>query len=483
MSYAWIYCRVSKKEQAADGTSLPTQWRYCQDYCDRHQLLMGTASNYNNPGVFADPGISAWKVPIFERPGFQKLWSHVQPGDSIAVMTLDRAFRSVNDFSNTWMKFDRNEVTPIFVRENINMGTAMGKMIGHMTATFAQFRSDLMSERTREALAFKRETGQPMGCPSRPAKMTASENSVIAELCAKYRNEQDSGVLLPGRVFGYIRVSTANQKLGAQANIVNGYLDHINQQEGIAVGGTFEDHGVSAFRTSWCERPGGKKLFAAMRPGDTVVVSRIDRVFRSIVDMSKTIRFLTESGIHLVTTCGIDTRTEQGRQCVEILAVMAEWESRTNSFKVKEARKHSRKLRGKWERISEVPRYLTPVTLGNNQWSVHPNMTWLDQARTVRSIREDGNTWDKVSDIMESHLAAIQNRPMIPRYGVDRTFFLRQLKKRGQHTEEQIESLTDWFDGQKPRRDGEFIREWSPSACKAELQHIPFVEDLISETA
>jgi len=477
----WIYCRVSKKEQAADGTSLPTQWRYCLDYCNRNNLVLGTESNYRNPGVFADPGISAWRVPLFERPGFQKLWSHVRPGDSIAVMTLDRAFRSVNDFSNTWLKFDRSQINPIFVRENINMGTAMGKLIGHMTASFAQFRSDLQSERTREALAFKRQTGGSLRNNSRIGKPTAAENAIIAELSAKYRQDVNT-ISLPGRVFGYCRVSTAGQSLSAQADIVGRYLNHINEEDGIEIGGMFEDHGVSAFKTAWAERPEGKALFEAMRPGDTVVVSRIDRVFRSIVDMSRTIRFLSDSGIHLVTTCGIDTRTEQGRQAVEILAVMAEWESRTNSWKVRMARNNSRNLRGKWERVCEVPRYLTPITLPSGEWSVHPNLTWLDQAREVQSIREEGHTWDKTSDIMEQRMAMRQHRPMIPRTGVSRTSFIKHLKRSGDYAESQIDCLIDWFNNRKPRRDGQYIREWSPSACKAEIKHIPFLEDLIAET-
>lgn len=75
------------------------------------------------------------------------------------------------------------------------------------------------------------------------------------------------------------------------------------------------------------ERPGMKKLLAYVEPGDTVVVWRVDRLGRSLIDVLNTVNLLRERGVHLRSISdGIDPATSTGRMMLNMLATLAEYE-------------------------------------------------------------------------------------------------------------------------------------------------------------
>ena len=65
-----------------------------------------------------------------------------------------------------------------------------------------------------------------------------------------------------------------------------------------------------------------------MRPGDTIVVTRVDRLARSIADLSQIVRTLQEKGVALrATEQPIDTGSPEGRAFLQMLGVFAEFET------------------------------------------------------------------------------------------------------------------------------------------------------------
>ncbi|MBM7791671.1 DNA invertase Pin-like site-specific DNA recombinase [Paenarthrobacter ilicis] len=68
------------------------------------------------------------------------------------------------------------------------------------------------------------------------------------------------------------------------------------------------------------ERPGMKKLLAYVEPGDTVVVWRVDRLGRSLIDVLNTVNLLRERGVQLRSISdGIDPATTSGRLMLNML--------------------------------------------------------------------------------------------------------------------------------------------------------------------
>ena len=63
--------------------------------------------------------------------------------------------------------------------DNFDTTTAMGIMVFHMLATFAQFERDLVSERTKAGLKAARDRGKRGG---RPPKLTAKDIRIIKQI-------------------------------------------------------------------------------------------------------------------------------------------------------------------------------------------------------------------------------------------------------------------------------------------------------------
>lgn len=133
-------------------------------------------------------------------------------------------------------------------------------------------------------------------------------------------------------ILGYIRVSTEQQgredrsSLQVQTDIIEGFARMRGASKyDVQI---YEDAGVSG-ATKLAFRPAGEKLLADMQPGDTVIASKLDRMFRSANDALNMLELFKERGVHLVLfDMGIDPVTGDGtaRLLFIILAAVADME-------------------------------------------------------------------------------------------------------------------------------------------------------------
>ncbi|MFK5978654.1 MAG: recombinase family protein [Rhizobiaceae bacterium] len=115
------------------------------------------------------------------------------------------------------------------------------------------------------------------------------------------------------RIVGYARVSTTEQKLDHQLDLL----------EKIGCDQVFYDHGVSGGKA---QRPGLDKMLASLKPGDIVVVYKLDRLGRSVLNLSDLITRFGNDDIHFCSlTEGIDTTTAGGKLVFHMFAAMAEF--------------------------------------------------------------------------------------------------------------------------------------------------------------
>lgn len=129
-------------------------------------------------------------------------------------------------------------------------------------------------------------------------------------------------------IYGYARVSTTDQAEGTsledQRRRIEGAGLVLNQ----AIDNTYEDAGVSG-STPLQERPAGGQLFGQLEAGDTVVVAKLDRLFRNAQDALAKAEHWKEAGVNLVILdMGLDPVTDSGisKLMFTMLAAMAEWE-------------------------------------------------------------------------------------------------------------------------------------------------------------
>lgn len=117
-----------------------------------------------------------------------------------------------------------------------------------------------------------------------------------------------------GRKFGYARVSTKDQKLRMQKDALKAVqCDRI-----------FADHGVSGSRAS---RPGLDKMLKTLKPGDTVIVFKLDRLGRSVLHLSDLLVRFREQEIGFVSIAeGINTTTPGGKLVYHLFSAFAEFQ-------------------------------------------------------------------------------------------------------------------------------------------------------------
>ncbi len=166
-------------------------------------------------------------------------------------------------------------------------------------------------------------------------------------------------------IIGYARVSTTSQTTDQQRDA----LDAAGCER------IFEDK-MSGARD---DRPGLAGLLDYARDGDTVVVWRLDRLGRSLVQVLRTVETLRHRGVQLRSvTDGIDSATSTGRMMIGVLGSLAEYERETINERATAAREAAR-ARG---RHTGRPRALT-----------------TDQGRQVRALHAGGET---VADLVRS---------------------------------------------------------------------------------
>lgn len=116
-------------------------------------------------------------------------------------------------------------------------------------------------------------------------------------------------------LYGYARVSTTDQDLTIQQDALSASGCEIIREEKIS-------------GTSRQGRDELKTLLEFLRKGDTLVVTRLDRLARSMDDLSSIARELEAKGVALkATEQPVDTSSAAGKAFFQMLGVFAEFET------------------------------------------------------------------------------------------------------------------------------------------------------------
>ena len=148
-----------------------------------------------------------------------------------------------------------------------------------------------------------------------------------------------------GNRVGYARCSTEKQDLRAQKESLRSL--------GVADERIYVDHGLTGANR---DRPGLREALAACYPGDTLVVTKLDRLARSIADARDIADELTARQVRLSFAGSVyDPTDPMGKMMFNMMSVFAEFEADLIRSRTREGMRIAKKngrLRGKQPKLS-----------------------------------------------------------------------------------------------------------------------------------
>ncbi len=171
---AVIYLRVSTKEQAEEGYSIPAQAEACRRFlADRGWELADEYVDRGESARTADrPQLQAMLARLSEDPGI----------DCLVVHKLDRLARNLEDHAAVRAALRKAGVQLHSVTESLE-DSASGKLVEGILASIAEFYSANLGQEIRKGMDQKAAQGgwpvrAPFGVPKRPSRRPGTPRRV-----------------------------------------------------------------------------------------------------------------------------------------------------------------------------------------------------------------------------------------------------------------------------------------------------------------
>lgn len=140
------------------------------------------------------------------------------------------------------------------------------------------------------------------------------------------------------RIFAYCRASTKKQvdSPDTQKRLIDRY---VRMQELGTVDSYFVDKATSG-KVPMIEREAGREMVARIKPGDVLVIAKLDRAFRRLIDCVQILEQLERIKVKLhvcdMAGCALDLSSPMGKFVIQMFAAFAEMERNFISQRTKE---------------------------------------------------------------------------------------------------------------------------------------------------
>lgn len=186
-------------------------------------------------------------------------------------------------------------------------------------------------------------------------------------------------------IYGYARVSTTKQ-------MKNG--NSLTDQETALRKAGAETVVADDFTGTKMDRPEFSKLMKELKDGDTLIVTKLDRFARTVVEGVTTVRELIERGVTVrILNMGTVENTPTGKVTLSVMLAFAEFErdmiiERTQTGK-QIARENGKRVDGRPNKFSEakINHALDLLHSGNSYTSVE-EMTGISKSTLIRAERK-----------------------------------------------------------------------------------------------
>lgn len=123
--------------------------------------------------VFRDVGVSG---KYASRPQWDQCMQYLRPGDTLCVIKLDRAGRSLKHLINLVEELKERGIGLKVLDQGIDTSTPAGMLFFHVLGALSEFERELIIERTLAGQRTARLNGKVFG---RPAKLSAEQQEAV----------------------------------------------------------------------------------------------------------------------------------------------------------------------------------------------------------------------------------------------------------------------------------------------------------------
>ncbi len=182
-------------------------------------------------------------------------------------------------------------------------------------------------------------------------------------------------------VYGYARVSTIGQKKDGNS------LEA--QEEELRSRGATEIY-ADAYTGTKTDRPELKRLLSMMQDGDTIMVTKLDRIARNLTEGIELIDTLNSKGITVnVLNMGVIDNTPTGRLVRNIMLSIAEWERDMIMERTREGKRVARTKggykEGRPKKYSDKQINHAINLLNTNSYKQVTELTGISKATLIRA--------------------------------------------------------------------------------------------------
>ena len=186
-------------------------------------------------------------------------------------------------------------------------------------------------------------------------------------------------------IYGYARVSTTKQ-------MKNG--NSLTDQETALKKAGAETVVADDFTGTKMDRPEFSKLMKELKDGDTLIVTKLDRFARTVVEGVTTVRDLIERGVTVrILNMGTVENTPTGKVTLSVMLAFAEFErdmiiERTQTGK-QIARENGKRVDGRPNKFSEAKiNHALDLLHSGNSYTAVEDMTGISKSTLIRAERK-----------------------------------------------------------------------------------------------
>ena len=207
-------------------------------------------------------------------------------------------------------------------------------------------------------------------------------------------------------IYFYGRVSTLRQvdgeSLDVQYDKCKGYSESVLNEK---LSGKFVERGVSGTKR-FCDRKQGKKLLWVVKEGDTIISSKLDRLWRSSLDCLNTIDLLKSQGVKVVVldlNGEITSQNGVSRLFMTMLSCFGEMERDRIRERIIEVKDHQKK-QGKY--LGGKRKFGYKIIKGGYQVEDDKEQKIIDR---IIELRNESSTLQTIQDTIKEETGVVLN--------------------------------------------------------------------------